>query len=236
MVSSSPSRRGRQPCCLDGSPLSPASDRVCKHMNEDHAGSCLAYAWFLAGISSATKARLTAVNKGGFDLLCATPAQDAEGNPIEIAVRVPFQPPLKSDEELRPRMVALHHQTLAPRLRHLLPPLASLPLAAMGILGATLANPTLRFTAPVNQLGMMLLGSRTNMQALFTAAVAIHAVEASLAARFASKLKLSVVACIGWFCLTVAGGNGTLSIVQELNAAQREGAGAKTAPDLKKQE
>ena len=208
--------------CLDGSAKAESSDRVCKHMNEDHAASCLAFAWTLAGISSASSASLSALNVGGFDLRCSTSLMDpSTGKAIEITTRVPFAPPLKSDADLRPRLVELHHAALAPRLRYLLPPLASLPLLGILVLAYTVLDPTTRVTGLIDALGVYVLRSRTNMAALLIAALLIHFVEASAAFYFARRLKLSLLASLGWFVLTIAGGNVTLSVVQKLDEAQR---------------
>ena len=141
-------------------------------MNDDHAASCLGYAWSLAGITSATSAKLTAVNSHGFDLLCATSATDPDGNKVQITSRVAFKPPLKSDAELRERMVALHKVALEPKIRYLLPPLASLPLSAMTLLAATVWNPTTVITSPVHSL-ILLLRVR-KLQALLVARVLPH--------------------------------------------------------------
>ena len=214
----------REKVCLDGSMPSAVSKRVCKHMNDDHAASCLGYAWSLAGITSATSAKLTAVNSHGFDLLCATSATDPDGNTVQITSRVAFKPPLKSDAELRERMVALHKVALEPKIRYLLPPLASLPLSAMTLLAATVWNPTTVITSPVHSLGILLLRSRENYQALLVAALAIHTIEASVAAWYAKRLKLPTLSCLGWFGLTLAGGNGTLQVLQQLWAVQCDAA------------
>ena len=43
-------------------PLTPAvSDRICKHMNDDHAEAVLAYARHYGGIPEAAQARMLAV-------------------------------------------------------------------------------------------------------------------------------------------------------------------------------
>ena len=49
----------------DGTAASPASERVCKHMNEDHAASVLGYAWNYAGVPGAIEATMEAVSLQG---------------------------------------------------------------------------------------------------------------------------------------------------------------------------
>ncbi|MEB3300336.1 MAG: DUF2470 domain-containing protein [Cyanobacteriota bacterium] len=47
---------------MSADPLSPAvSDRICRHMNDDHASAVMAYAQHYAGLSGAQSARMVAV-------------------------------------------------------------------------------------------------------------------------------------------------------------------------------
>ena len=192
--------------CLDGSAKAESSARVCKHMNEDHAASCLAFAWTLAGISSASSASLSALNVGGFDLRCSTSLMDpSTGKAIEITTRVPFAPPLKSDADLRLRLVELHHAA---------------PLRACGTFttpglyrfwgfwsglhrarpddarhGAHRCPGSVRAPQPHQHGGPAL------------AALLIHFVEASAAFYFARRL-VEPLASLGWFVLTIVGATG----------------------------
>ena len=50
-------------------PLTPAvSDRICRHMNDDHASAVLSYARHYGGITGARQARMLAVNTARFKL------------------------------------------------------------------------------------------------------------------------------------------------------------------------
>jgi putative heme iron utilization protein len=47
---------------MTADPLTPAvSDRICRHMNDDHAAAVLAYAHHYAGLPEASSARMLAV-------------------------------------------------------------------------------------------------------------------------------------------------------------------------------
>jgi heme iron utilization protein len=81
-------------------PLRAAAPGILSHMNEDHAEASLAYARVLAGVTSATAATMTAVDRYGFDLAVTTP----EG---PRATRVAFDDPVATSDEVRRAMVEL---------------------------------------------------------------------------------------------------------------------------------
>lgn len=59
-------------------PLTAAvSDRICKHMNDDHAEAVLAYARHYGGVEAATAARMVAVRPEAMQL-------DVDGQPVEV--------------------------------------------------------------------------------------------------------------------------------------------------------
>lgn len=189
------------------------SARVCKHMNEDHGASCLAFAWQFSS-TSATEAEMTDIDGKGFDLKCVVGGS-------AISTHVPFDPPLSSDSEMRGRLVAMHELALAPRIRYLLSPLSSIPLILIAVLAVTLWKHDLNAaTSAIDALGVSLIGSRKHMIILFWVAVAIHMIEASLAARCALNLKLSKFLAAAWFFITILGGNGTLCRIQALERKQ----------------
>jgi putative heme iron utilization protein len=84
---------------MTADPLTPAvSDRICRHMNDDHAPAVLAYAHHYAGLSQARSARMVAVS--------------AESMTLEVdgaSVEVPFDHPLIDSEDA--------HRTLVTMLR-----------------------------------------------------------------------------------------------------------------------
>ncbi|MEB3200487.1 MAG: DUF2470 domain-containing protein [Synechococcaceae cyanobacterium] len=82
-------------------PLTPAvSDRICRHMNQDHADAVLAYARHYGGLTAAQSARLLAVGPEAMRL-------DVDGTPVEV----PFDHTLSDSEDA--------HRTLVSMLRNL---------------------------------------------------------------------------------------------------------------------
>ena len=91
-----PSRTAR---AMTADPLTPAvSDRICRHMNDDHAAAVLAYAHHYAGMPDANVARMVAVGATAMTL-------DVDGT----AVEVPFDHPLSDSDDA--------HRTLVTMLR-----------------------------------------------------------------------------------------------------------------------
>ncbi len=81
-------------------PLAGASKGILMHMNEDHTDAVLAYATKLAGVADATSATMTAIDRYGFELALKTPAGPR-------AVRLAFDEPVATSDEVRRAMVAL---------------------------------------------------------------------------------------------------------------------------------
>jgi putative heme iron utilization protein len=78
-------------------PLTPAvSDRICKHMNDDHAEAVLAYAHHYAGVGSARSARMLAVTPEAMRL-------EVDGTPVEV----PFDHTLTDSEDAHRTLVAM---------------------------------------------------------------------------------------------------------------------------------
>jgi putative heme iron utilization protein len=85
-------------------PITPqVSDRICKHMNEDHAEAVLTYARVFAGAAAATAATMKAIDPTGMDL----EAQVA-GSPVSL--RVPFEPPLSDAKAAHHTLVEMLKQ------------------------------------------------------------------------------------------------------------------------------
>jgi putative heme iron utilization protein len=81
-------------------PLAEAAAGIIEHMNDDHASAVLAYATQLAKVPDATGATMTAVDRYGFELAVTTP----EG---PRAVRLAFDEPVATSDEVRRAMVAM---------------------------------------------------------------------------------------------------------------------------------
>lgn len=90
-------------------PITPAvSDRICKHMNEDHAEAILLYARFYGGESRATAAVMNAIDPAGMDLTATV-----EG--AVVPVRVAFDHTLEGAEDAHHTLVAMLKQARAPQ-------------------------------------------------------------------------------------------------------------------------
>jgi putative heme iron utilization protein len=78
-------------------PLTPAvSDRICKHMNDDHAEAVLAYARHYGGIDNPAEARMVAVKPDAMEL-------EVDGALVEVA----FDHTLSDSEDAHRTLVAM---------------------------------------------------------------------------------------------------------------------------------
>ena len=78
-------------------PLTAAvSDRICKHMNDDHAEAVLAYARHYGGVESACSARMLMVRPEAMQL-------DVDGATVEV----PFDHTLSDSEDAHRTLVAM---------------------------------------------------------------------------------------------------------------------------------
>ena len=76
------------------------SDRICKHMNKDHAEAVLTYAQRYGNETSATAATLTAIDSKGMDL-------EAEVDGTTRPVRVSFDRELQDAADAHQMLVAM---------------------------------------------------------------------------------------------------------------------------------
>lgn len=76
------------------------SDRICKHMNRDHAEAVLKYAHKYGAQADATAATLTAIDHTGMDL-------EAEVNGATLPLRVAFDHELKDAADAHHTLVAM---------------------------------------------------------------------------------------------------------------------------------
>ena len=79
---------------------SKVSDRICKHMNKDHAAAVLTYAQRYGHQDAATAATLKAIDHKGMDL-------SAEVNGEMLPVRVTFDHELKDAADAHTTLVAM---------------------------------------------------------------------------------------------------------------------------------
>jgi heme iron utilization protein len=84
-------------------PLAIHAESILEHMNADHADANLAYARAFTRAGDATAARMTAVDRHGFDLMVDTPAG---AKPARIA----FEKDVTTPQAARAALVALVKQ------------------------------------------------------------------------------------------------------------------------------
>ncbi|MBO9998561.1 MAG: DUF2470 domain-containing protein [Cyanobacteria bacterium SID2] len=84
--------------------ITPAiSDRICKHMNDDHADAVLLYAKAFGNQTEATAAELLAIDPLGMDI-------SARVNGDVVSVRVAFDRPLKDAEDAHHTLIDMLKQ------------------------------------------------------------------------------------------------------------------------------
>jgi putative heme iron utilization protein len=79
------------------------SDRICKHMNEDHAAAILMYAQVFGQATEATGAEMRAIDAEGMDL-------NAQVNGEPVSLRIPFDHVLKDAEDAHHTLIDLVKQ------------------------------------------------------------------------------------------------------------------------------
>ncbi len=88
-------------------PLTPqVSERICKHMNEDHADALALYAKVFGQVEGVSQARLQAIDAEGMDL-------QVEVDGAMRKLRIPFDHPLKDSEDAHHTLVAMLRQARA---------------------------------------------------------------------------------------------------------------------------
>lgn len=92
-------------------PLTPAiSDRICRHMNEDHADAVALYVRIFAQLAAVESAQMLAIDPDGMDLQAVV-----EGTPQ--TVRVTFDHPLQDSEDAHQTLIAMVKQARSRALR-----------------------------------------------------------------------------------------------------------------------
>ncbi|MEG4494172.1 DUF2470 domain-containing protein [Microcoleus sp. D3_18_C4] len=79
------------------------SDRICAHMNEDHASAVVLYAQAFGGKPEATEAQMLAIDANGMDLT-------AKVNDETVPVRVNFDRTLKDAEDAHHTLIDMVKQ------------------------------------------------------------------------------------------------------------------------------
>lgn len=81
----------------------PISDRICKHMNDDHADAVLLYAQKFGAATAATAATMKAIDTTGMDL-------DATVDGQSTPVRISFERPLTDAKDAHHVLVEMLKQ------------------------------------------------------------------------------------------------------------------------------
>jgi putative heme iron utilization protein len=82
-------------------PITPAvSDRICKHMNEDHAEAVLMYAQVYGKSPTAQTATISTIDPLGMDL-----AAQVDGATVNL--RVPFEKELQDSEDAHQTLISM---------------------------------------------------------------------------------------------------------------------------------
>lgn len=76
------------------------SDRICKHMNDDHADAVLLYAKAYGKVTEAEAARMLKVDPEGMDLSVNTGEQDS-------TIRIAFDHVLQDSEDAHQTMISM---------------------------------------------------------------------------------------------------------------------------------
>lgn len=89
-------------------PLSPQiSDRICKHMNDDHADAVVLYAKAFGGVPEATAAQMRQIDAMGMDL-------DVDVAGTQRSLRIPFDHELQDSEDAHQTLIAMVRQARSP--------------------------------------------------------------------------------------------------------------------------
>ncbi|HIK10840.1 MAG TPA: DUF2470 domain-containing protein [Oscillatoriaceae cyanobacterium M33_DOE_052] len=79
------------------------SDRICKHMNEDHADAVLIYARVFGKVPEATAAEMVAIDPEGMDI-------NASITENALSLRIPFDHTLQDAEDAHQTLISMIKQ------------------------------------------------------------------------------------------------------------------------------
>lgn len=83
------------------------SDRICKHMNDDHADAVLLYARMFGNASEATAAEMVSIDAQGMNLV-------SQANGSQTPLRVAFDHELRDAEDAHQTLIAMVKQARQP--------------------------------------------------------------------------------------------------------------------------
>lgn len=207
------------------------SDRVCKHMNDDHALSIYGMArdhegWNNTKISNA---KLKSVASTHYTLSYVTCSGDV--CTMRGAVDVPFDPPLTDAKKIKSVLVAEHHRVLSPQFSTLFTDPVCIVIIGLTALLATLRS----YQYPViNDTIASLFGPITDvlevpfdayMRVSWAFLIVAHCLEAFYAVHLCKKMKLRNRAVMSWWLFVALTGYAHTSRIMELarvDAAEKE--------------
>ena len=212
-----------------GNIVSPAtSKRICAHMNDDHPVSV--YAMFLQKVHlepgwRVTQCSMETVRAEGCDLkavLCS-------GDLCNVKkVTFPFDPPLTTTADARPRLIAIHNDVCRPRWMWLV---SSLPIFLLLMtsfifycmfIGLDQVQALIREDESAFAFVALVFGTpeffTSLVQKSFWFLIVAHLTEAAFAVSKAVSLKLGYTAIVEWFILTSLVGFPVLGRILELHA------------------
>lgn len=206
------------------------STRVCKHMNEDHGLSVYAMAARCVTLPDAgwkiTSAKMKKVTPQGCELQAVT----CSGDMCEMkSVTYPFTPPLTSASEIKPRIVAIHHQVLSPEWIWLYTkPFAFKILLVVGVISyGTLVlgqDGMIKFldsTTLIKQFYPKTNYIATLVRIAFYVSSVAHLFEATFAAYICQKtLKLNWKGTLKWMIMVFLAGNTIFTELQTFRKIQ----------------
>ncbi|EKQ69381.1 putative heme iron utilization protein [Leptolyngbyaceae cyanobacterium JSC-12] len=90
-------------------PITPeVSQRICKHMNEDHADAIALYAKVYGNTPNATAAEMASIDPEGMDLI-------TQVNGEAVSIRVAFDHVLQDSEDAHQTLIAMVRQARQPQ-------------------------------------------------------------------------------------------------------------------------
>ncbi|KAL3758825.1 hypothetical protein ACHAWU_007942 [Discostella pseudostelligera] len=208
------------------------SDRICAHMNDDHAATI--HAMIMSRLSHREEvtckiqnAKMISVTMKEYTLsfvLC-------NGDTCEMKkIAVPFDPPLTTSAEVRPRLIEDHHRALIPKFSWLITdPVMRMLFSACILLGLGTALGEEELVTRINEIPWarsfveFILGSSTRFVNLVIGAwyfsLIAHTLEAIYTAYLCkTTLKMKPATTMKWFVLNVCTGFPIMNKVQELVA------------------
>jgi putative heme iron utilization protein len=85
-------------------PITPAiSDRICKHMNDDHSDAIVLYAKAFGNTPEAETAQLISIDTQGMNLAAVIKGEN-------LPVRIEFEHPLQDSEDAHQTLIAMVKQ------------------------------------------------------------------------------------------------------------------------------